>query len=257
MAKLFHDIVFGPINSRRFGVSLGINTLPLENKVCNFNCIYCECGWTDLKNNTARFFSEGVITKNVIEKFKLLASKKTRIDAITFAGNGEPTMHPKFKEIVACVKLNRDLYFPGTPIIILSNGFLLNSKRVIEGLELADECIMKLDARTNELFQLIDQPLKHKDLDWYVSKLINLKIPIKIQTMFLRGTFNGKKIDNTTPSEISAWTKLVQKINPNEVMLYTIDRTPPLNTISKVEIKELSKINHQLLELGINSKIYF
>jgi wyosine [tRNA(Phe)-imidazoG37] synthetase (radical SAM superfamily) len=256
MAKLFHDIIFGPINSRRFGVSLGINTLPLENKVCNFNCIYCECGWTDLKNNTANFFSEAIITKNIREKFKLFASQNLKLDAITFAGNGEPTMHPKFKEIVACVKENRDLHFLGTPIIVLSNGFLLNSKKVIEGLELADECIMKLDAGTNDLFQLIDQPLKYKDLDWYVSKLLQLKIPIKIQTMFLKGTFDGKEIDNTKPNEINAWIKLVQKINPREVMLYTIDRTPPLNTVNKVEIKELSKIHYQLLELGINSKIY-
>lgn len=256
MAKLFHDIIFGPINSRRFGVSLGINTLPLDNKVCNFNCIYCECGWTDLKNNTANFFSEAIITENVKEKFKLFASQNLKLDAITFAGNGEPTMHPKFKEIVACVKENRDVYFPGTPIVVLSNGFLLNSKKVIEGLELADECIMKLDAGTNDLFQLIDQPIKRKDLDWYISKLLQLKFPIKIQTMFLRGIYNGKEIDNTKPDEINAWIKLLQLLNPTEVMLYTIDRVPPAHTIVSVEPAELIKIQSQLLDLGINAKVY-
>jgi wyosine [tRNA(Phe)-imidazoG37] synthetase (radical SAM superfamily) len=256
MAKLFHDIIFGPINSRRFGVSLGINTLPLENKVCNFNCIYCECGWTDLKNNTANFFSEAIISKNIREKFKLFASQNLKLDAITFAGNGEPTMHPKFKEIVACAKENRDLHFPGTPIIVLSNGFLLNSKKVIEGLELADERIMKLDAGTNDLFQLIDQPIKRKDLDWYISKLLQLNFPIKIQTMFLRGVYNGQEIDNTKPDEIRAWINLLQKINPKEVMLYTIDRIPPSHTIVSVELDELLEIHRQLLGLGINAKVY-
>lgn len=256
MPILFHDIVFGPIKSRRFGESLGINLLPLENKVCNFNCIYCECGWTDLKQTKVVYFSFKKIIQAIEKRFIELSNSKQKIDSITFAGNGEPTMNPDFFEIIQVTVKLRNKYLPTVKITVLSNAALLGNKKVAEALMLVDNRIMKLDAGSNQLFNEINMPLSHKDVQWYIQKLKMFNGNVSIQTIFLKGHHNGKYIDNTTPEELNLWLKALTEINPKEVMIYTIDRETPADKLERISTKTLNSICDLVLAHGINAKVY-
>ncbi len=256
MAITFDDIVFGPINSRRFGVSLGINLLPLKNKVCNFNCIYCECGWTDLKSFKVNYFDATTIIAAIEQRFKELAKEKTYIDSITFAGNGEPTMHPKFSTIIDAVIQLRDLHLPGIKITVLSNSTLLGNQSVLDSLKKVDAKVMKLDAGTTEMLIKIDKPLSSKKIEWYIQKLAELEGALIIQTIFLKGYNEGEYIDNTTPEELDAWIKALKMINPKSVMIYTIDRDTPAKALEKIPVEKLNSICEMVIANGIDAKVY-
>lgn len=256
MAILFNDIVFGPIKSRRFGVSLGINLLPLENKVCNFNCIYCECGWTDLKQAKIVYFPFEKIIQTIEHRFAELADKNETIDSITFAGNGEPTMHPDFLKIIQATVALRNKYLPKVKITVLSNSALLGNKKVKEALLLVDNRVMKLDAGSNDLLNHINIPLSNRDIDWYIQKLKSFNGNVTIQTIFLKGNHNGKYINNTTPEEIHLWLKALIEINPKEVMIYTIDRETPAKELEKIDVEKLNEICKLVNQQGIKATVY-
>ena len=256
MAILFDDIVFGPIHSRRFGASLGINLLPLKNKVCNFNCIYCECGWTDLKSFEINYIDSKSIISTIDNRFKELSKNKTHIDSITFAGNGEPTMHPKFAIIIDAVIQLRNLYLPGIKITVLSNSTLLGNQSVLDSLKKVDVKVMKLDAGTTDMLVKIDKPLSSKKIEWYIEKLKKLKGELVIQTMFLKGYYDGAYIDNTTSEELNAWVKALKDIKPKSVMIYTIDRETPAKLLEKIPIKKLNEICELVNSHGIKAKVY-
>lgn len=257
MAILFHDIVFGPIKSRRFGTSLGINLLPLENKVCNFNCIYCECGWTDLKQGKITYFPKDKIKTTIENRFSEAAKIHELIDSITFAGNGEPTMHPDFLEIMKSTVALRNKYLPKVQITVLSNSALLGNKKVMEGLLLADKRVMKLDAGSNQLLNEINLPLSNRDIKWYIEKLKSFKGDLIIQTIFLKGYNAGKYIDNTTPEELNQWINALLEIKPKEVMIYTIDRETPLKELEKINQKKLQEICDMVNKHGIKATVYY
>lgn len=256
MSILFNDIVFGPIASRRFGNSLGINLLPLENKVCNFNCIYCECGWTDLKSFKVKYLDSEKIIRAIEARFKELAADKTPIDSITFAGNGEPTMHPMFSEIIENVIKLRNLYLPNIKITVLSNSTLLGNKSILESLKKVDLKVMKLDAGTTETLIKIDKPLSSKTIDWYIKKLKELKGDLIIQTIFLRGYCDGEYVDNTSTNELKAWINALKEIQPQSVMIYTIDRETPVKNLEKISIEKLNSICSLVISHGIDAKVY-
>lgn len=257
MSILFDQVVFGPIHSRRFGVSLGINLLPLNSKICNFNCIYCECGWTDLKSVHEKFFPKKVILEAIESSFQKLNDEKKEIDCITFAGNGEPTMHPDFLEIIEGVIQLRNHYFPSKQIVVLSNSALLGNKKVFEALKKVDLRIMKLDAGTEDLFQKINKPLNSKKIDWYIEKLKQFKGDLIIQTIFLKGVLDGEYIDNTFSSEVDVWLGAIQKIQPKSVMIYTIDRETPAENLEKIPENELTKIAERVRSVGIEANVYY
>lgn len=257
MALLFKDIVFGPIYSRRFGRSLGINVLPLDNKICNFNCIYCECGWTDATQLKVPFIPFEKISEAISERFKALHQEGTTIDHITFAGNGEPTMHPQFMEIIDTVTRERDQWLPGTPVVVLSNATLLGNKKVATALQMADLCVLKLDAGTDRMLRLIDQPMGRQDVQWYINKLKGFQGKVIIQTMFLRGQYEGTLVDNTTPEEVSAWLDAIREIKPVKVMIYTIDRDTPAPDLEKIPVEELMAIRQKVEQLGIVAEVYY
>lgn len=256
MSILFDKIIFGAIKSRRFGLSLGINLLPLTNKICNFNCIYCECGWTDLKTVEEKFHSKSQILEAVEIGFKEFALKSEKLDSITFAGNGEPTMHPEFSEIIDKVIALRDCYLPEVKIVVLSNSALLGNEKVIEALKKVDQCVLKLDAGTDDLFRKINKPLSNKKIDWYVQKLKDFDGDLTIQTIFLRGTFEDEYIDNSTESEVASWIKILKEINPKLVMIYTIDRDTPAKDLEKISIEELEVIADKVNKIGITAHVY-
>lgn len=256
MIILFNEIVFGPIYSRRFGISLGINLLPLKDKICNFNCIYCECGWTNLKAVKDKFFSMEEIVDAIENKFNLLSDNKTEIDCITFAGNGEPTMHPDFPEILDYVISLRDKYFPKKKIVVLSNSSLLGNWKVFEALQKADLRVLKLDAGTDDLFTKINKPLSSKKIHWYIEKLKEFEGDLIIQTIFFKGNYDGHYIDNTQEKEVNAWLLALKQINPRSVMIYTIDRETPAENLEKITEKELSNIAEKVKAIGINANVY-
>ena len=257
MSILFNQIVFGPIQSRRFGSSLGINLLPLDNKICNFNCIYCECGWTDLKSLKKKlFYSLKAIIEAVEIQFKVLIESKIYIDCITFAGNGEPTMHPSFFEIIEKIVLLRDIYFPDKKIVVLSNAALLGNSKVFKALQKVDLRVLKLDVGTSDFLLKINQPLSSKKIGWYIEKLKKFNGDLIIQTIFLRGNYEGQYIDNTQESELKAWLFSLREIKPKLVMIYTIDRDTPANSLENIHNETLESIAEKVRNLGIDAKVY-
>ena len=257
MSVLFNQIVFGPIKSRRFGESLGINLLPLESKICNFDCIYCECGWTDLKANSTPYFSKETILADIKNRFKALSARNIKIDSITFAGNGEPTMHPHFSIIIDDVILLRNQYFPGIKIVVLSNATLLSNKKVFSALQKVDLRVLKLDAGTQNTFEKINKPLSSKKNDWYVNLLKKFKGKLNLQTIFLRGSYNQSFIDNTLDDEVAVWLESIKEINPESVMIYTINRETPVQNLEKISEKTLNAIANKVKAIGIDAQVYY
>lgn len=254
---LFDRIVFGPVKSRRLGNSLGINLLPATRKVCNFNCIYCECGWTeksDLKGELLPTRKE--VYEALEKKLQLLKEKKQIPDVITYAGNGEPTLHPEFPGIIDDSIELRDKYFPETRIAVLSNSTAISKPKIREALLKVDSNILKLDSAFDLTVKIHNQPKVNVETDKLIRDLKKFNGDLIIQTLFLRGTYKGKKIDNTTPGEINAWLKAIEKIMPSEVMIYTVSRdTPEGGKLKKVPLRELKAIAELVKEIGIKTQV--
>lgn len=254
---LFDEIIFGPVKSRRFGVSLGINLLPLDSKLCTFDCIYCECGLTSHeKGHKPVFYSTEQILASLESRFRGLTDSHLAPDSITFAGNGEPTLHPDFATIMNGVIGLRNKYFPLAKITVLSNSTMLNRDLVHKTLLLADNNVLKLDAGTDAAFQAINRPLNRITLDEVVEQLIGFKGNLTIQTLFLRGTIQGKVIDNTIEQEVNAWLGHLERIQPKLVMLYPIDRLTPFASLEKISHDELAAIAHQVEAMGLKAEVF-
>lgn len=254
---LFDKIIFGPVKSRRLGVSLGINLLPGRKKVCNFNCIYCECGWSQSVE------SEGGYLPRRSEVYEALASrlqemkvKNQNPDVITFAGNGEPTLHPEFQGIIDdSIKL-RNEFFPKTKIAVLSNSSTITRPSVKDALLKVDMNILKLDSAFDLTIRTHNQPRVNIKVDELIENLKKFDGKLIIQTLFLKGSYNGKNIDNTTPEEIIAWLEALKKIKPSEVMIYTFSRETPVGSLlNKVPVEELRKIAAKVENLGILTQV--
>jgi wyosine [tRNA(Phe)-imidazoG37] synthetase (radical SAM superfamily) len=249
---LFEELIFGPLKSRRLGSSLGINLLPRNGKICNFDCIYCECGLTDLRSlHNVKFPERSAVREALQDKLIELSENRTKLDSITFAGNGEPTLHREFKKIMEDVVELRNTYYPECRISVLSNSSMLHSEEIVEGLQLADKAIMKLDAGTEEMYQLINRPLKRSSLKQIVEHLKRFKGELTIQTLFTRGLFSGSYVDNTTEYAVNKWIQLLCEIKPAKVMVYAIDRPAPANALERITHSELEKIAIQVLCHGI------
>lgn len=249
---LFDKIVFGPLKSRRLGLSLGINLLPTESKFCNFNCIYCECGWTP-QHAKVKFNPAKEIHRELEAAMLRLKKEGITPDTITFAGNGEPTLHPEFDKIMDETIVLRNVHFPNAKIAVLTNATMLNIKKVVEALKLADLRILKLDAGTDELFYKIDQPVTKRSLRWIVDHLHCFKGDLIVQTMFLKGEVNGVYLDNTSEEELKEWLKLIGEIHPETVMLYSLDRASPATHLEKIPFEKLKEIALRVEKLGIKT----
>jgi len=254
---LFDKIIFGPVKSRRLGVSLGINLLPATRKVCNFNCIYCECGWTKNTNKLAgKFPSRKEVYDALNAKLSEMKAMNQAPDVITYAGNGEPTLHPDFSGIIDdSIKL-RNKYFPESKIAVLSNSTAIAKPSVREALLKVDNNILKLDSAFDLTVKIHNQPSVNIKVDELIENLKGFNGRLIIQTLFLRGVYEGKIIDNTTPAEIEAWLRAIGKIRPAEVMIYTISRdTPEGGKLNKVPVGELRNIAEKVKKLGIETRV--
>lgn len=253
---LFDKIAFGPIHSRRLGISLGMNLLPYNGKVCSFDCIYCECGYNkDFRTKTPLPSRENV--KAALEhKLIELEKENTIPDVITFAGNGEPTLHPQFAEIIDDTIELRNQYVPNAKISVLSNAMHLSKESVFNALKKIDNNILKLDSAILDTVKLIDCPASPSySIENQVELFKRFNGDFILQTMFIRGTHDGKVVDNTTEKEISAWLEVIKEVKPRKVMIYTIDRETPEKNLEKVSLEELNKIGERVKDLGIKINI--
>lgn len=246
---LFDSIVYGPIRSRRLGVSLGINLMPTTAKLCTFDCVYCECGWNQPVSHPQLPTREQVRAALEYQ----LSTLDVQPDVITFSGNGEPTLHPDFLGIIQDTCALRDQYCPNAKVSVLSNSTQLGRKDVVEALLLCDNRILKLDSAIDTTMQLIDKPVnQHLTVAQIVQWLSLFEGNFTLQTCFLRGEYEGRVIDNTTPEELSAWYQIVDILHPKQVMIYVIDRATPLQTLSKVPADEMEAIAAPLRDKGID-----
>ncbi len=252
---LFDEIIFGPVSSRRLGASLGINLLPNDRKICTFNCIYCECGWTDKNVNKKSFHPRKEVSSNLESKLKKMIQNKEPLDTITFAGNGEPTMHPEFDLIIQDTIGIRNRLFPKAKIAVLSNASLLHKPKVFNALTQIDQSILKLDSVFEDTVQLINQPYKGFDLKRTINNLIRFNRGSIIQTMFIKGSYEGQTFDNTKEEELEPWLQTIKKINPVQVMIYTIARDTPAEGIKKIPYEKLKEIGERVENLGISVQI--
>lgn len=253
---LFDEIIFGPVSSRRLGVSLGVNLLPTDYKFCTFDCIYCECGWTKKAEKKVILPTRSEIYDRLKQVLIERAEKKLPIDSITFAGNGEPTLHPDFTEIIEDTIQLRNLFFPKALITVLSNASLIHNTKIIQALLKVDKNILKLDAGTESTFQAINQPNGNLTLNQVVDYLKKFKGKLIIQTLFVQGFNQHKGIDNTIETEVNAWLKLVQKINPQQVILYPIERETPEKSIQKVNTQILNAIAEKVQAIGFKTEVF-
>ena len=251
---LFKYSVFGPIDSRRLGKSLGINILPTDFKLCNFDCVYCECGWTN-KTRKPEMPSVESVTEELLQKIQMLLDRKVKIDTLTFAGNGEPTLHPDFEEIVSAVKNIRDVFLPQTKIAVLNNASLLNRSVVRSALKDIDLNICKLDAGTPDMMHKINQPRGKFNFDKIVENLKQNDGNLIIQSLFLKGEHNNLRIDNTTEEEVFEWLNLLKVIRPQHVMIYSLDRESPAKNLEIISKSKLYGIAKQVNKIGITASV--
>ena len=253
---LFDKIIFGPVKSRRLGVSLGVNLLPTNVKVCSFDCIYCECGLTPKKNTEKGTLpTREEVRQKLEEKLQEMAGRNQLPDVITFAGNGEPTLHREFAGIIDDTIELRNQWAPEARIAVLSNAGMLHKEDVFTALLKVEDNIQKLDSAYPETVELLDCPRGNFSLEKVVGQLKNFKGNVIIQTMFVRGSFKGKLIDNTTEKEVWAWIELLKIIKPSQVMIYTIARDTPIDTLEKIPLEKLNEIAGRVEKAGFKVQV--
>ena len=246
---IFGSIVYGPIRSRRLGVSLGVNLMPITAKLCTFDCVYCECGWNQPVSHPSLPTREEV--RIALESQLSIAVEP--IDVITFSGNGEPTLHPDFLGIIQDTCALRDQYCPKAKVSVLSNSTQLGRTDVIEALRLCDNRILKLDSAIDATMRLIDKPVNAQLTVKQIAQWLSIfDGDFTLQTCFLRGEYKDQIIDNTTPEELAAWYKMMDYLHPKQVMIYVIDRVTPLETLEKIPAETMEKIAIPLREKGID-----
>ena len=253
---LFSEIVYGPIHSRRLGVSLGMNLMPTDGKLCSFNCIYCECGFNQPMSHPV-LPSRAQVREALKDKLLRLQAEQITPDVITFSGNGEPTMHPEFEGIIEDTCALRDAYCPNAKVSVLSNATQLGREDVVRALWRCDNRILKLDSAINTTMHAIDDPVNSKlTADDVIGKLKAFNGEFILQTCFLRGTLpDGRIVDNTTPEELEAWYAAVRLLRPKQVMMYVIDRATPVKTLEKISREQMEQIAAPLIAEGMNVQI--
>lgn len=255
---IYPSPIFGPVHSRRLGVSLGINLLPSDGKVCSFDCIYCECGLNADHRPKAKMPTREEVRTALEARLKQMAAEGPKPDVLTFAGNGEPTLHPDFPNIIEDTRALRDRYCPEARISVLSNATRILRPDVFAALCRVDNNILKLDTVDADFIQMVDRPNTPYIVEAIVEGLIHFRGQLIIQTMFLTGTdAEGRDVDNTSDRFVKPWLEALKVISPEKVMIYTIDRETPVRTLQKASHEVLDNIAQQVRDLGIECSVAY
>ena len=245
------ETVFGPIHSRRLGRSLGINLLPTKGKICNFDCIYCECGWNRDGRGDTVLPTAAKVRSDLENKLVDLMLEGTPIDSITFSGDGEPTLNPEFPRIIDDTLFLRDAYYPGAKVSVLSNATRVHVPAVFEALRKVDNPILKIDAPTDALAARINQPAPGYEVARVVEALEKFEGNFILQTMFLR----SKDFDSSSPEVLDGWMAIVRHLKPREVMVYTIDRPTPGQGLEAFTVEQMRSLVQPLINEGFKMDI--
>ena len=248
---IYPSPIFGPVHSRRLGISLGINLLPADGKVCSFDCIYCECGFNADHRPTLPMPTRELVAQKLEEKLQQMTTDGQLPDVLTFAGNGEPTCHPHFPEIIDDTIRLRNQYCPKAKVSVLSNSTMIHRQQVHDALMRVDNNILKLDTVNMIYINKVDRPNGIYDVQTIIDRMKAFNGHIIIQTMFMRGDYNGESIDNTGDAFVAPWLEAVKAIKPQQVMVYTIDRETPAQGLLKASHEQLDNIRDRVIAMGI------
>ncbi|MBQ7238614.1 MAG: radical SAM protein [Bacteroidales bacterium] len=252
---IFSTNIVGPIHSRRLGISLGVNLLPKDGKVCSFDCLYCECGW-NADHRGGHLPDADEVMRELETKLQTMHAAGEALDVITFAGNGEPTLHPDFPRVIERTLQLRDQYYPEVKVSVLSNATQIGKEAVRSALLQVDNNILKIDGAFDETVRLIDQPAdSHYTVRQVIEWMKTFRGQLIVQTMFVRGEHDGKRVDNTTPQEVAAWCDLMREVRPHQIMVYSLDRPTPEPLLTKVSKEEMTQLVAPLLAEGFNIQI--
>lgn len=250
---LFPAPIFGPVHSRRLGVSLGVNLMPADGKLCSFDCVYCECGFNKPSHSGSKRPSREQVKTDLEKQLQKMVEEGRLPDVITFAGNGEPTLHPDFAGIIDDTIALRDSYCPQAKVSVLSNATMAFKPDVRDALLKVDNNILKLDTVDPDFIQLVDRPVGKFDVNKIIDDLAAFHGKVIVQTMFLKGKYQGRDVDNTGDYYVTPWLKALEKIKPEAVMVYTIDRETPAHELLKATPDELDAIVARIKALGIDA----
>ena len=253
---LFNSTIYGPIHSRRLGMSLGINLMPNDGKICSFDCLYCEAGFNAQGPGKDGVPTREAVKKQLRNKLREMKEAGQTLDVITFSGNGEPTLHPEFKKVVEDVLRLRTEFFPNAKVSVLSNSTMAGKPAVAEALLKVDNNILKLDSAMPRTFITINRPVSPNCLpEGVIADLKKFSGQCVVQTIMVRGEYDGKRFDNTTDDELDALLSAYLQIKPREVMLYSIDRKTPAENLEKISKEELEQIAQRFRDAGVKVKV--
>lgn len=254
---LFPSPIFGPVSSRRLGVSLGVNLLPEDGKLCTFDCIYCECGYNDERKPSSKIPTRSAVAEELERTLQQMQNEGRGPDVITFAGNGEPTMHPDFPGIIDDTLALRDHYFPTAKVSVLSNATYSHRPAIKAALLRVDNNILKLDTVSPEFINIVDRPVARYDVEKMIERLAAFEGKVQVQTMFLTGEYGGQALDNTTEAYVQSWLDALVRIRPEQVYIYTIDRDTPAKGLQKARPEVLNAIGQRVEALGFACSVSY
>lgn len=254
---LFPSPIFGPVSSRRLGVSLGVNLLPEDGKLCTFDCIYCECGYNDERKPSSKIPTRSAVAEELERTLQQMQDEGRGPDVITFAGNGEPTMHPDFPGIIDDTLALRDHYFPTAKVSVLSNATYSHRPAIKAALLRVDNNILKLDTVSPEFINIVDRPVARYDVEKMIERLAAFEGKVQVQTMFLTGEYGGQALDNTTEAYVQSWLDALVRIRPEQVYIYTIDRDTPAKGLQKARPEVLDAIGQRVEALGFACSVSY
>lgn len=258
MTVIYPSPIFGPIHSRRLGVSLGVNLLPADGKCCSFDCIYCECGFNRDFPAHEKMPTREHVRASLEARLIDMQAHGPSPDVLTFAGNGEPTMHPDFPSIMDDVCLLRDKYFPNAKVSVLSNATQILKPAVFEALRKVDNNILKLDTVSPIYINKVDRPVsRHYDVSALIERMSQFEGHCIVQTMFMNGEYQGESVSNVSDQYVQPWLEALQTISPSEVMIYTIDRETPAKGLLKATHEELDAIADRVRQMGIKCQVSY
>ena len=256
--RLFSSPVFGPVHSRRLGLSLGVNLLPADGKVCSFDCIYCECGYNSERRPHHRFPTREAVREALSTTLQSMQREGRLPDVLTFAGNGEPTLHPDFRSIIEDTIQLRNTFCPAARITVLSNAAEVLRPDVFEALKLVDNNCLKLDTVSQDYIRRVDRPVSPRyDIRQIVERMKDFHGHCIVQTLFLHGVHEGQDVSNTADEYVVPWLEALREIAPQEVMVYTIDRQTPSPLLEKATPQELDDIARRVRELGMACQVSY